>query len=185
MTMKCKPTSIDGALLIQPDVFGDNRGCFFEAWREPNFAAIGIAGPFVQDNFSISRKSVLRGLHYQVGLAAQGKLVCVISGAVFDVLVDLREKSPTFGRWEGHALSAANHNQLWVPPGCAHGFLSLSDDTTFFYKCTHRYDPSSERILRWDDPEVGIEWPLSRDSQPIVSARDQAGICFADCAKFV
>jgi dTDP-4-dehydrorhamnose 3,5-epimerase len=185
MAMKSKKTNIDGALLIQPDVFRDARGFFFESWREMNYESLGISGPFVQDNFSSSRKNVLRGLHYQLGPAAQGKLVCVLSGAVFDVLVDLRVGSPTFGKWEGHTLLATTHEQLWIPPGCAHGFLSLSDDTIFFYKCTHAYDPSSECILRWNDLELSIQWPLSADTEPIVSPRDQAGLPFADCVKFI
>jgi dTDP-4-dehydrorhamnose 3,5-epimerase len=182
--MKARDTNIVGVQLIQPDVFGDERGIFFEHWRQTNYAALGICAPFVQDNFSKSHRNVLRGLHYQVGEAAQGKLVCVLSGKVYDVVVDLREGSPTFGRWEGHILSTGTHHQLWIPAGCAHGFLSLSDDATFVYKSTHEYDPFSERILHWSDPVVGIQWPLSEGVQPIVSQRDQAGLPFESCPKF-
>jgi dTDP-4-dehydrorhamnose 3,5-epimerase len=169
--MKFTSTALPDVVFIEPRVFEDSRGAFMEAWEARKFAAAGIHAEFVQDNESSSRQYVLRGLHYQVA-RPQGKLVRVVHGEVFDVAVDLRRSSATFGRWVGVRLSAENRAMLWVPPGFAHGFLVLSTRATFVYKCTDFYDPSSERSLRWDDPSVGIEWPLPPGVQPIVSAKD-------------
>ena len=153
------PTEIPEVLEIVPKVFGDARGFFLETWNEQAFAAAGIDARFVQDNWSRSRKGILRGLHYQT-VQAQGKLVRVVRGAVFDVAVDLRRWSPTFGRWSGRILSEANRRALWIPAGFAHGFLALEDDTDFVYKCTELYAPQHERTIAWNDATIGIDWPL-------------------------
>ncbi|MDP3177421.1 MAG: dTDP-4-dehydrorhamnose 3,5-epimerase [Spirochaetaceae bacterium] len=163
---------IQGLYLIQPKVFGDERGYFLETWSERDFAAAGIDARFVQDNQSRSRKGVLRGLHFQRKYP-QGKLVRVIQGEVFDVAVDLRQNSPTFGAWQGEILSGERQNQLFVPPGFAHGFLVLSEEAVFAYKCTEFYHPEDEEGIRWDDPELAIEWP-SVGCPPSLSARDAA-----------
>lgn len=173
-------TKVDGALLLKPRVFGDARGFFLEMWNRRAYQEIGVDVDFVQDNHSRSAKGVLRGLHYQIGAAAQGKLVWVSSGVVFDAFVDLRLDSPTFGRWDGHMLTAENHERLWVPPGCAHGFLVLSDSADFHYKCTNYYSPQDERVLQWDDPSIGIQWPLPEGTEPLLSARDENGRQFAE-----
>lgn len=152
------PTRLPGVTIIEPTVFGDNRGYFMETYQEREFAAAGIPGPFVQDNQSKSTRGVLRGLHFQKE-HTQGKLVRVVSGEVFDVAVDCRPHSPAFGQWTGVVLSAANKRQFYIPQGFAHGFLVLSDEAEFTYKCTDVYDPSSEGGVRWDDPDIGIEWP--------------------------
>ena len=178
------PTKIDGAYLLRPRVFGDARGFFLESWNRETFEKLGIAAEFVQDNHSRSSKYVLRGLHYQSGAAAQGKLVWVTSGTVFEVLVDLRQGSPSFGKWDGYMLTAEAHERLWVPPGCAHGFLVMSEVADFHYKCTGYYQPESERALIWNDPEVGVDWPLPVGIDPVVSAKDAAGARFADCEKY-
>lgn len=170
--MNITPTSIPDLAIIEPKVFGDGRGFFMESWNRKTFAALGLDLDFVQDNHSRSRKGVLRGLHYQLH-QPQGKLVRVVNGAVFDVAVDLRRSSPTFGRWEGIELSAANQRMLWVPPGFAHGFLVLSESADFLYKTTEYYAPEHERCVLWNDPEIGIEWPLEGD--PALSAKDQVG----------
>ena len=170
--MKLTPTSIPDLAIIEPKVFGDARGFFMESWNRKTFSALGLDLDFVQDNHSRSRKGVLRGLHYQLH-QPQGKLVRVTSGAVFDVAVDLRRASPTFGRWEGVELSAENHRMLWVPPGFAHGFLVLSDSADFLYKTTEYYAPEHERCVLWNDQEIGIQWPLEGD--PALSAKDQVG----------
>jgi dTDP-4-dehydrorhamnose 3,5-epimerase len=175
-------TAIADVRLIEPKVFGDDRGFFLESWNQNAFDAVGIDARFVQDNHSRSSRGVLRGLHYQMG-PAQGKLVRVVSGAVFDVVVDLRASSPTFGRSVGYELSARNHRMLWIPPGFAHGFLTLEDGTDFLYKCTEFYAPASEHCLAWDDATVGIDWPLS-DMTPLVSDKDRAGKPLADVPKF-
>jgi dTDP-4-dehydrorhamnose 3,5-epimerase len=167
------PTSIRDVLLVEPVVHGDHRGFFVETWHEARYTAAGIPGPFVQDNHSRSTKHTLRGLHYQVG-QPQGKLVRVAGGAVFDVAVDLRRASPTFGHWVGAVLSDENHHQLWVPPGFAHGFYVLSDRAELIYKCTALYAAELDRALRWDDPELGIEWPLTGAAPPLLSAKDGA-----------
>ena len=154
-------TDLDGVLLIEPKVFGDARGFFLESFNQQRFdEAVGQHVDFVQDNHSRSRKGVLRGLHFQRAPHAQGKLVRCVAGAVFDVAVDVRANSPTFGRWVGFELSADNHRQLWIPPGFAHGFLVLSESADFLYKTTDYYAPQAEGALRWDDPEVGIRWPV-------------------------
>jgi dTDP-4-dehydrorhamnose 3,5-epimerase len=170
--MQVTPTFIPDVLVIEPKVFGDARGFFLESFNQKAFdAAVGRPVTFVQDNHSRSRKGVLRGLHFQQAPHAQGKLVRVIQGSVFDVAVDVRRGSPTFGRWVGLELSAANHKQLWIPAGLAHGFLVTSDSADFLYKTTDYYEPASERALRWDDPAFGIAWPDIGEA-PTLSARD-------------
>jgi dTDP-4-dehydrorhamnose 3,5-epimerase len=165
------PTAIPEVLLLQPAVHGDQRGFFIETWHESRYAAAGIHGPFVQDNHSRSQGHTLRGLHYQIQ-RAQGKLVRASTGVVFDVAVDLRRSSPTFGRWVGTTLSDENHHQLWIPPGFAHGFYVLSAQADLVYKCTSLYAPEHDRAVRWDDPRLGIDWPLAAVGPPILSARD-------------
>ena len=156
--MKIIETQLPGVVIVEPKVFGDHRGFFLETYNEQRYREAGITGPFVQDNHSRSRKGVLRGLHYQLD-RPQGKLVWVKRGRVFDVAVDVRRGSPTFGQWAGTVLDEESHRQLWVPPGFAHGFLVLSDEVDFVYKCTELYDPPSERGVAWDDPAIGIVWP--------------------------
>ena len=165
---------IDGVLRIDLSVHEDERGFLMESWNARRFAAAGIDADFTQDNHSRSAQWVLRGLHYQAGAAAQGKLVRVTRGEAFDVAVDLRRSSPTFGRWHGEILSERHHRQLWIPPGCAHGFLVLSEFADFQYKCTGRYLPETERILRWDCRTLGVEWPLSGNT-PVLSVKDRDG----------
>jgi len=176
------PTTLRDVVLVEPRVHGDERGFFMETWHRERFAQAGIDCQFVQDNHSRSVRGTLRGLHFQLN-HVQGKLVRVTSGEVFDVAVDVRRSSPTFGHWEGVRLSAANRRSLWVPPGFAHGFLVLSDVADFVYKCTDYYDPESERAIRWDDPAIGVEWPLEPGTMPILSARDAAagGLADTDC----
>jgi len=175
--MRFLPTEISEVLLIEPQVFGDSRGFFMETWHAAKFAAAGLDLEFVQDNHSKSVQGTLRGLHYQIE-KPQGKLVRVISGEVFDVAVDLRKSSPTFGRWIGDILSAENKKMLWVPPGFGHGFYVLSPEAEFVYKCTELYAPEHERCIRWDDPELGIAWPLLAQA-PLLSAKDLAGVTLA------
>ncbi len=182
--MHVQPLKIKDSFLLRPKVFGDARGFFLETWNRQAFRELGLDLDFVQDNHSHSQKHVLRGLHYQVGGHAQGKLVWVSSGAVFDVIVDLREDSPTFGQWDGLLLTAACHDRLWAPPGCAHGFLVMSDNADFHYKCTDFYSPHHERTLKWDDPALGIAWPLPVGLQPQLSAKDAEGVPFAKCEKY-
>jgi dTDP-4-dehydrorhamnose 3,5-epimerase len=171
--LKAVPTAIPEVLVIEPAVFGDARGFFFESWNEKTFSAlVGRDIHFVQDNHSASGRGVLRGLHYQVR-QAQGKLVRVVAGEVFDVAVDLRRSSPTFGRWVGERLSAQNKRMMWVPEGFAHGFLVMSDSAEFLYKTTDFYAPAHERTLLWNDPKLGIAWPL--DAEPILKPKDAAG----------
>lgn len=171
--MKVTPTAIADVLIIEPRVFGDPRGFFFESFNQREFnAATGTDLSFVQDNHSRSAKGVLRGLHYQLG-QPQGKLVRVVRGAVFDVAVDIRPASPTFGKWFGLELNEHDHRQLWVPPGLAHGFLVLSDSADFLYKTTDYYAPALERCIVWNDPTLGIQWPL--DDEPLLSAKDRLG----------
>lgn len=165
-------TAIPEVLLIEPAVFGDERGFFMETWQRRKFAEAGIDYDFVQDNHSRSVQGTLRGLHYQI-LQPQGKLVRVTHGEVFDVAVDIRRSSPTFGQWVGEYLTAENKRMLWVPPGFAHGFYVTSDVAEFQYKCTDYYAPEHERSIRWDDPDLAITWPLQRE--PVVSAKDQQG----------
>jgi dTDP-4-dehydrorhamnose 3,5-epimerase len=182
--MKQIPTKIQDAWLLKPRVFGDARGFFMETWNRDAFRDADLDIDFVQDNHSRSAKHVLRGLHYQAGDTAQGKLVWVTSGTVFDVLVDLRQNSPTFGVWDGYVLSTETHDRLWVPPGCAHGFLVLSDIADFHYKVSAPYRPEMERSLRWNDPDLAIEWPIEIGMEPIVSPKDAAAATFADCEKY-
>jgi dTDP-4-dehydrorhamnose 3,5-epimerase len=177
--MKFVETSLPGVIRIEPTVHGDERGYFMETWQARRFAEAGIDDAFVQDNSSHSSKGTLRGLHYQIE-QAQGKLVRVVQGEVFDVAVDLRKSSPQFGQWVGAILSAENKHQLWVPPGFGHGFLVLSDTAGFEYKCTDYYAPEFERSIRWDDPEIGIEWPLVDGEQPMLSSKDAAAAFFRD-----
>lgn len=181
--MNIVETAIPGLLIIEPRVFGDARGFFMETWNAHAFTEAGLDLTFVQDNHSRSQKGVLRGLHFQKP-GTQGKLVRVTRGAVFDVAVDLRASSPTFGQWIGVELSAANHRMFWVPEGFAHGFLTLDDDTDFLYKCTAPYAPQSEHTLAWDDPAVGIEWPLD-GFEPVISDKDARGLALADVPVFV
>ena len=176
--MKVHETAIPGVLVIEPVVHRDARGYFLETWREARYRAAGVALPFVQDNQSRSTRGVLRGMHYQLE-TPQGKLITVARGGIFDVAVDLRRSSPAFGRWVGVELSDANHRQLWIPPGCAHGFYIQSETADVVYKCTAPHLASDERCLRWDDPAVGIEWPLGGGA-PLVSPRDAAGPGLAD-----
>ncbi|USD60273.1 dTDP-4-dehydrorhamnose 3,5-epimerase [Vibrio sp. SCSIO 43140] len=172
--MKVKATSIPDVKIIEPQVFGDERGFFMETWQQNKFERLvtGKSTPFVQDNHSKSSKGILRGLHYQTE-NTQGKLVRVVSGEVFDVAVDVRKDSPTFGQWVGVYLSAENKRQLWVPEGFAHGFYVTSDEAEFVYKCTDYYNPSAEHSIAWDDPEIGIEWPI--EAEPILSSKDMNG----------
>ena len=172
--MKVTPLAIPDVLLIEPKVFGDARGFFFESFNQQAFnEATGTNHQFVQDNHSRSTQGVLRGLHYQLPPHAQGKLVRVVQGAVFDVAVDIRKNSPTFGQWVGAELSADNHRQLWVPPGFAHGFLVLSESAEFLYKTTDYYAPEHERCIVWSDSAISIQWPI--DIKPLLSAKDLAG----------
>ena len=180
--MKAIPTAIPDVLVLEPKVFGDARGFFLESYNQRIFnQAIGLEVEFVQDNHSRSAKGVLRGLHYQLQ-QPQGKLVRVVCGAVFDVAVDIRKSSPHFGRWVGIELSEDNHRQLWIPPGFAHGFLVLSDSADFLYKTTDYYAPEHERAILWNDPAIGIAWPLA--AEPLLSAKDKAASLLADAPVF-
>ena len=182
--MKVIPTSIPDLLIIEPKVFGDARGFFYESFNQQAFdAATGTQYPFVQDNHSRSAKGVLRGLHYQLAPRAQGKLVRVVRGAVFDVAVDLRRSSPTFGQWFGVELSAENKRQMWIPPGFAHGFTPLSETADFLYKTSGHYAPECEGAVRWDDPAIGIQWPLDGIT-PQLSAKDVAAPLLKDAKTF-
>lgn len=178
--MRFVECDIPGPLIIEPKVFGDDRGFFLESWNRAAFADAGLDVTFVQDNHSRSSRGVLRGLHYQ-NPNAQGKLVRVVNGRVFDVAVDIRRSSKTFGRWIGVELSAANQRMLWVPPGFAHGFLTLEDRTDFLYKCTDFYQPTAEHCVRWDDPTLAIDWPIE-GLRPELSAKDQAGKLLTESA---
>lgn len=178
--MRFVECDIPGPLIIEPKVFGDDRGFFLESWNRAAFADAGLDVTFVQDNHSRSSRGVIRGLHYQ-NPNPQGKLVRVANGRVFDVAVDIRRSSKNFGRWIGVELSAANQRMLWVPPGFAHGFLTLEDQTDFLYKCTDFYQPAAEHCVRWDDPELAIDWPLE-GLTPELSAKDQAGKLLAESA---
>ncbi len=181
--MKATPTRIPDVLLIEPKVFGDDRGFFFESFNQKAFKeAVGQEINFVQDNHSKSARNVLRGLHYQLPPKAQGKLVRVVLGEVFDVAVDLRKDSKTYGQWVGETLSAENKKQFWIPPGFAHGFVTLSETAEFLYKTTDFYSPEHERCIVWNDPELAISWPFS--GEPLVSGRDAAAPTFALSAPF-
>jgi dTDP-4-dehydrorhamnose 3,5-epimerase len=181
--MKFTPTGIPDVLVVEPRVLGDARGYFMETWRPDLFAAAGIDATFVQDNQSSSGRGVLRGLHYQIR-QPQGKLVRVISGRVFDVAVDMRRSSPHCGRWTGVELSADRPRMLWIPPGFAHGFYVLSEQAEFVYKCSDYYAPEHERVVRWDDPDIGIAWPLVGGVATVLSDKDRAGVAFADADLF-
>lgn len=180
--MKVIPTAIPGVLILEPKVFGDERGFFMESFNQKTFdEAVGRHVEFVQDNHSRSTKGVLRGLHYQLPPHAQGKLERVVSGSVFDVAVDVRRSSPTFGKWVGVELSGENHRQLWLPEGMAHGFLVLSESADFLYKTTDYYAPSAECCIRWNDPDIGIDWP---HTSPLLSAKDAQGLPLSAAALF-
>ena len=176
--MKVIPTEIADVKIIEPAVFSDDRGYFLETWNAGSFTNSGLQVQFVQDNQSRSKKHVLRGLHYQLE-QTQGKLVRVVKGRVFDVAVDIRRSSPSFGRWVGVELSDDNHRMLWVPGGFAHGFLALSDDVDLTYKCTDFYASRHERTIVWNDPELAINWPLPAGAMPLVSGKDAAGSLLA------
>lgn len=180
--MKVIPAQIPDVLVIEPDVFGDDRGFFYESYNKQKFAeATGVRDEFVQDNHSRSRRGVLRGLHYQIS-QSQGKLVRVCAGEVFDVAVDIRKNSSTFGRWVGACLSAENKRQVWIPPGFAHGFVVLSEYAEFLYKTTDYYAPEYERCIRWDDADLAIDWQYS--GEPIVSEKDARGSLLRDAEIF-
>lgn len=181
--MKFIPSRIPDVVMIEPEVFGDHRGFFMETWRADKFSAAGLDLEFVQDNHSRSGPGILRGLHYQV-VNPQGKLIRVIEGEVFDVAVDLRRNSPTFGQWVGVVLSAENKKMLWVPPGFAHGFYVTGSGCQFLYKCTEFYDPEHERTIRWDDPDLAIDWPLTSAGRPVLSAKDEEGVDFGNAEIF-
>lgn len=181
--MKSTSLTIPDVKLIDPVVHGDDRGFFLETWSSESFASEGLDISFVQDNWSRSTKGVLRGLHYQIR-HPQGKLVRCVSGSVFDVAVDLRRSSPSFGAWIGEVLSEENKRSMWIPPGFAHGFLTLSETADFQYKCSDIYFPSAERTLAWNDPSVGVDWPLPGSEKPIMSGKDEANavpLDDADC----
>jgi len=180
--MKIVNTALPDVLIIEPRVFGDDRGFFFESFNLRAFQEkTGLSPTFVQDNHSRSAKNVLRGLHYQIR-QPQGKLVRVIAGEVFDVAVDIRKSSPTFGKWAGIMITAENKRQMWIPPGFAHGFLVLSDSAEFLYKATDYYAPEHERSILWNDPDIGIEWPLT--GEPILAAKDRAGVRLREAEVF-
>lgn len=179
--MRVVETQLPGPLILEPRLFGDSRGFFLESYNVKTYADAGLDVAFVQDNHSRSARGVLRGLHYQIR-QPQGKLVRVVRGAVFDVAVDLRRSSPTFGQWTGCELSEGNHRQFWIPPGFAHGFLVLSESADFLYKTTDYYAPEHERCLAWNDPSVAVDWPL--DEAPLLSGKDKEGKAFEDCEVF-
>ena len=180
MPFQMRTTPIDGLLVIEPKVFADERGFFMESFKASDFAAFGITQNFVQDNHSKSRKGVIRGLHFQRAPYAQGKLVRVTRGRAWDVAVDLRKGSPTFGTWCAVELSADNHLLFWIPEGFAHGFLALEDDTELLYKCTAEYNPTSDGGIRWNDPDIGVAWPQIGVS-PLLSSKDAVLPLLKDC----
>lgn len=178
------PTELTGVLVLEPKIFGDARGYFMESFNSQTFFTLtGCSAPMVQDNHSRSGHGVLRGLHYQLPPKMQGKLVRVVRGEIFDVAVDLRRESPTFGRWAGVVLSEDNHRQLWIPPGFAHGFYVTSAIADVIYKVTAHYDPDSDRCIRWNDPDIGIDWPLG-DREPLLSSKDTVASKFQDAQFF-
>lgn len=177
--MEYEATPLPGVVVLKPKIFGDERGFFLETWNERVLSDLGINAKFVQDNHSRSRQGILRGMHYQTE-HTQGKLVRVSAGEVFDVVVDVRADSTTLGQWFGITLTASGQEQLWIPPGFAHGFYVLSDSADFQYKCTDYYHPESEVSLAWDDPRVAIDWPLVNGGAPDLSSKDRAGRAFAD-----
>lgn len=180
--MKVIDTNIPDVKIIEPDVFGDERGFFMETWQQEKFDKLVAKRVFVQDNHSKSKKGILRGLHYQTE-NTQGKLVRVISGEVFDVAVDIRKGSPTFGQWVGEYLSAENKRQLWVPEGFAHGFYVTSESAEFIYKCTDYYNPNAEVSIKWDDPTLNIKWPINEGETPLLSDKDINGIIFTNSTR--
>jgi dTDP-4-dehydrorhamnose 3,5-epimerase len=179
--MQVRETELPGVVIVEPRVFADARGFFKETYRRPRYAEAGIAAEFVQDNISRSRRGTLRGLHFQI-VYPQGKLVQCLRGGLFDVAVDVRRGSPTFGRWVGVELSEENHRQIYVPPGFAHGFCVLSETADILYKCTDTYHPEHERTLLWNDPAVGVKWPL--ETEPVLSPKDQQGKRLAELECF-
>lgn len=181
--MKIIDTDISDVKIIEPAVFGDERGFFMETWQQKKFEELVCPRQFVQDNHSKSAKGILRGLHYQTE-NTQGKLVRVVSGEVFDVAVDMRQASPTFGKWVGVNLSADNKRQLWVPEGFAHGFYVISDSAEFVYKCTDYYNPAAEHSLLWNDEKVGIKWPMGESEEPLLSLKDKQGTPFDSAVYF-
>ena len=181
--MEFLPTRLPEVLLVKPHAFGDARGFFLETYHEREFAKAGITLGFVQDNHSHSAKHTLRGLHFQIE-QPQGKLVRVTRGRVFDVVVDMRRSSPRFGLWIGAVLDDTNHHMLWIPPGFAHGYLALSERIDFIYKCTNFYAPEHERAVRWDDPDVGVEWPLPPGLAPTVSGKDAVAPLFREAESY-
>ncbi len=185
--MKVISTKIKDLLIIEPDVFGDQRGFFMESYNQEKYQSIGLKEKFVQDNLSQSAKGVLRGLHLQKNPFGQGKLVQVIKGAVLDVAVDARPQSPTYGQWESVELNEGNKKQFWIPAGFLHGFLSLKDETIFFYKCTEFYHPEAEVSVLWNDPDLKIDWQLEKYdlTQPLVSSKDQEGFSFQEFSKII
>lgn len=182
--MKYIETTIPEVLILEPTVYGDSRGFFMETFRQDEFESRTNAGPLVQHNHSLSTKNALRGLHYQMQ-QPQGKLVRVVSGEVFDVAVDMRQSSPTFGKWVGERLSSENKRQLWVPKGFAHGFYVLSESAEFVYACSDYYHPDSEVSLLWDDPSLNIRWPIDRQTLPMLSKKDADGKSFEQAPKFL
>lgn len=177
--MKVIETEIPDVKIIEPAVFGDERGFFMETWQQKKFEELVAKRTFVQDNHSKSKQGILRGLHFQTE-NTQGKLVRVVSGEVYDVAVDIREGSATFGQWVGVFLSSENKRQLWVPEGFAHGFYVTSEEAEFVYKCTDYYNPEAEHSILWNDPEIGIEWPLDKGGEPLLSAKDKEGLPLSD-----
>lgn len=182
--MKITPTKISDVLLLEPRVFGDERGYFYEGWNSKCAEERGISRNFVQDNFSHSRKGILRGLHFQI-VRPQAKLIWVNRGEIFDVAVDLRPDSPTCGKWLGITLSSKNHHRLFIPEGFAHGFLVLTETADVCYKVSDFWHPEGERALRWDDAEVGIEWPIDLTGPPLLNTRDAAAASFSECCKMI
>ena len=181
--MEIEPTPLHGVLILKPRIYEDDRGFFLESWHAVRFAEAGIDEQFVQDNHSRSQRGILRGLHLQTE-RPQGKLVWVTSGAVFDVVVDCRANSPTCGKWFGRHLTGNKCEQVWVPPGCAHGFYVVSEYADFLYKCTDYYHPISEISLKWDDPNVGVAWPLPTGEMPILSEKDKKGVPWSEIPLF-
>ncbi len=179
--LTAQPTDVEGVLLLEPKLFGDSRGWFTETYNRKSFAEVGINVDFVQDNQSMSTQNVLRGLHYQIK-QTQGKLVRVIVGEIYDVAVDLRKSSRTFGKWAAARLSAENRRMMWIPKGCAHGFLVLSPATEVVYKATDFYNPEAERTIAWNDPQLNIQWPLQ--GQPVLSEKDRRGVPFSEAPLF-
>jgi dTDP-4-dehydrorhamnose 3,5-epimerase len=177
--MEFVPTRLPDVMVIRPKVFEDARGFFMDTWHRQRFEQEGIDASFVQDSHSGSKAGTIRGLHYQIK-QAQGKLIRVVKGEAFDVAVDIRKSSPDFGQWAGEVLSAENHKVIWIPPGFAHGFLVLSETAEFEYKCTDYYAPEHERTLQWDDPDIGIDWPLLEEEKPLLSDKDALGLPLKD-----